>query len=253
MDREQYLDRIGYTGEASPTADVLGALQEAHLLAVPFENLDIQRGIKIVLATESLFDKIVTHRRGGFCYELNGLFHVLLLDIGFRTRIVSGRVFDAERNQFGAEFDHMALLVNVENRTWLVDVGFGDFSSRPLEFRLNEPREDATGMYLFQQRRGGNFMISRYSEKDREYIPQYAFSTAARRLQDFEAMCLYHQTSPESHFTRHTVCSIATATGRTTLTQDRLIVTAHGRREESAIGNEREFRRVLLEHFRIML
>ncbi len=107
----------------------------AHLLSVPFENLSIHwRGIHwrepIILGDEALFEKIVRRRRGGFCYELNGLFAALLRELGFSVKMLSAEVADAEGN-FGPPFDHMALLVTLEDR-WLADVGFGDSFREPL-------------------------------------------------------------------------------------------------------------------------
>ena len=78
-----YLERIGYDGPLAPTAETLRRLHVAHLLAVPFENLSIHAGEAVVLDDESLFDKVVRRRRGGFCYELNGLFAALLRSVGF--------------------------------------------------------------------------------------------------------------------------------------------------------------------------
>src|SRR5262245_27861823 len=119
---DAYLGRIGYTGSRAPTLEVLRALHRAHLYAVPFENLDIHAGRRIVLDQDALFQKVVTHRRGGFCYELNGLFAALLRKLGFDVTLLSGRVHND--GGFGPEYDHMTLLVKLDGR-WLADVGFG--------------------------------------------------------------------------------------------------------------------------------
>src|SRR5579859_3200412 len=86
---KSYLRRIHYTGSLEPTYQTLAALQEAHLLAVPFENLDISLGREIILDEAALFHKIVEQRRGGFCYELNGLFASLLRALGFKVTMLS--------------------------------------------------------------------------------------------------------------------------------------------------------------------
>ena len=75
MNRELYLKRIKFTGKAIPTMEVLAQLQKAHLLAVPFENIDIHTNRKIDLNVDNIYQKIVLNNRGGFCYELNGLFY----------------------------------------------------------------------------------------------------------------------------------------------------------------------------------
>src|SRR5215207_11196611 len=110
MDIQAYLRRIHYRGDLTPTATTLRELHRAHLLAVPFENLDIHLGRPIVLDQDALFDKIVTRRRGGFCYELNGLFALLLRELGFEVTLLAAGVARADGG-FGPEFDHLTLLV----------------------------------------------------------------------------------------------------------------------------------------------
>ena len=236
-----------------PTLEVLTALQEAHLLSVPFENLDIHLGKRIVLDPALLFDKIVMMKRGGFCYELNGLFHLLLQEAGFQVTLAMGRVYDRKRDAYGPEFDHMLVLAEIDGQSWLVDVGFGDFSMHPLRITLNAPLNDINGTFVIERHDDEYLRVSRLSAEEGRYVPEYLFSAAERRLPDFTEMCLHHQTSGDSHFTRRRVCSIATSTGRITLTDDRLIVTERGVRTETTISGEPEFRRVLVERFNIVL
>ncbi|UCH26235.1 MAG: arylamine N-acetyltransferase, partial [Trueperaceae bacterium] len=123
MEVKHYLERIGYRGPVDVSARTLASLQRAHLHTVPFENLDVCLGREIVLEPAALYDKIVVRRRGGFCYELNGLFAWLLTELGFEVTLLSARVF-GERG-LGPEFDHLTLRVDL-SEPWLVDVGFGD-------------------------------------------------------------------------------------------------------------------------------
>src|SRR6476660_7309603 len=116
MDVQAYLRRINYHGEQAPTAAVLRDLHRAHLLAVPFENLDIHLGRPIVLDQAALFDKIVRRRRGGFCYELNGLFGLMLRQLGFDVTLLAAGVARADGG-FGPEFDHLTLLVRIPAET----------------------------------------------------------------------------------------------------------------------------------------
>lgn len=95
MNIEAYLHRIHYNGSLEPTFQLLSVLQEAHLLAVPFEILDIHLGRKILLEEEALFHKIVEQQRGGFCYELNGLFALLLRTLGYKVTMLSAGVAHA--------------------------------------------------------------------------------------------------------------------------------------------------------------
>ena len=144
MKVEAYLDRIGYQGPREPTADALRQLHQAHLLNVAFENLDIQLDRSIVLSLSSLYKKVVLHRRGGFCYELNGLFGWLLKQLGFSVKKLSARVFEGD--QLGSEFDHLILMIQLKER-WIADVGFGDSFLEPLPLDSEEERVQSGGAY----------------------------------------------------------------------------------------------------------
>ncbi len=248
-----YLDRIEFRGNPEPTLHALRSLQHLHLLHVPFENLDIHLGVPIVLDLERFYEKIVLNGRGGFCYELNGLFYSLLVALGFDARMISARVYDASCGTYGSDFDHMSILVRIGDAKWIADVGFGDFSMHPLKFVLNTPLMDLAGQFLIEEDSPEHFRISRYSAEQGVYVPEYLFSTHRRQLSDFTEACRYQQTSPESHFTKKMMCSMATPTGRTTLTNDKLIITENGRRSEKPVSNRQEFERVLKACFDISL
>ncbi len=219
----------------------------AHLKAVPFENLDIQLGRPIGLDQERLFEKIVARRRGGFCYELNGLFAQLLRSLGYDVTLLSARVAGKEQ-KLGPEFDHLALLVDVEG-PWLADVGFGDCFLEPLRLQDGyESVQAGVGYQLLSH--DGDWALMRRKQKDAEWQLQYVFTLIPRKLQDFAEMCVWHQTSPDSHFTRTTVCTRVTEFGRITLSDDRLIVTERGTRTERQVAAD-ERRRVLLNDFGI--
>jgi N-hydroxyarylamine O-acetyltransferase len=219
------------------------------MLAVPFENLDIHLGRPIVLSLAAFYDKIVRRRRGGFCYELNGLFAWLLEELGFPVVMLSARVFDAARP--GPEFDHLVLLIEMEERV-IADVGFGDSFLEPLRLDATEEVEVEQHGSSYRLRK---FDADRIVERRRESLwePQYVFSLTPRKLVDFGAMCEWQQTSPDSHFTRRVVCSLATPDGRVTLADNRLIVTAAGRREERQVAGENDYRAALMSLFGIDL
>lgn len=245
MDIAAYLARLAYTGPTGPSPATLAALHLAHLFAVPFENLDIGRR-PIVLEEAAFFEKIVQRRRGGFCYELNGLFAALLRELGFRVTLVSGRVATAAGG-FGAEFDHLALVVELDER-WLLDVGFGDSFLEPLRLDSRDATVQGKREYRIDEVDGELVLLRR----ETEWKTQYRFSVEARALADFSGMCVYHQTSPESGFTRRSTCSIATESGRVTLSGDRLIVTRDSVRDERPVA-EAEKAALLREHFGVVL
>lgn len=122
VDSARYLERINYHGSREPILPNLQALHEAHMLAMPFEDLDIPLGRAIVLNEAFLWTKIVEHHRGGFCYELNGLFALLLRTLGFQVDMLSAAAARSTGG-FGPDFDHLTLLVHLE-QDWLADVGF---------------------------------------------------------------------------------------------------------------------------------
>jgi len=155
MDTKTYLERIHYKGLLNPTIETLRELQLSHLLSIPFENLSIHAQEPILLEEDSLFDKIVHHQRGGFCYELNGLFASLLRQLGFNVTMLSAGVAKAD-GRFGPDFDHMSLMVLLEDR-WLVDVGFGDSFRQPL---LMDRRDvQVQGKRSYQIGDDGNHLI----------------------------------------------------------------------------------------------
>jgi N-hydroxyarylamine O-acetyltransferase len=306
-----YLERIHYHGSLEPTAETLRALQVAHLLTVPFENLSIHARQPIVLDDDALFTKIVANRRGGFCYEANGLFAALLRALGFEVAMLSAQVANAE-GEFGPDFDHMTLMVTPPgstdfSRRWLVDVGFGDSFLEPL--MLDERGEQmqrsrayqiiSNGSYLLLMQRDDGDLIQRDEGHSNEKagvqresaqgeeggistpagLPRrgprlapandqlkalYRFTLQPHEYADYAEMCRYHQTSPDSHFTRSRICSRATLhgqiAGRITLSDRRLITTSksgahqpHQTRQERTLQSEAEYADVLREQFGIVM
>ena len=247
MNIGDYLERIGYHGSREPTRETLRVLHRAHMLSVPFENLDIHLNHAIELSLPLLYDKVVHRRRGGFCYELNGLFGWLLERLGFTVTLLSARVFNG--TQPGAEFDHLLLLVELDEPL-IVDVGFGDSFQEPLRLSIREGIMQYDDAFRITASDTGK-VLERL--KKNIWEPQYVFSLTPHYLSEFSAMCHYQQTSPDSHFTQKTICSLATTEGRITLSGDRLIVTTGGQREEHEVADEQAYRRLLKDHFGIEL
>ena len=244
-----YLQRIGYTGSRQPTAETLRNLHRAHMLSVPFENLDISLGRKIVCEEESFLRKIVEQRRGGFCYELNGAFAALLRELGFKVTMLSARV-PRDDGSSSPEFDHLALRIDLEE-PWLADVGFGDLFNGPLRLDIGrEQEQDGRKFRIVEQ--DGRLQLDR-TEPDGSWKGQYSFTLVPRRLDEFAPMCHYHQTSPESPFTRKKVCSLATPDGRITVSDRRLIITRNNEKQERPLNSEDEWQSALQEYFGVVL
>jgi N-hydroxyarylamine O-acetyltransferase len=244
---DEYLARIGVARPASPDLQALRDLQAAHLLAVPFENLSIHLGEPIVLDQAALVAKVVRMHRGGFCYELNGAFAGLLTALGFRVSLLSARVFGADQ-RYGPPFDHLTLRVDLAE-PWLVDVGFGRFAMRPLRLAFAGDQPDAGGTFRVADSPSGHgdFDIFRDGE------PAYRVDPRSRALDDFAPTCWWQQTFPGSHFRQSLTCSIATGSGRVTLSGDRLIVTENGHREERTLTSDAEILAAYHRYFGIAL
>lgn len=250
MDTHRYLQRIHYAGAVNPDVQTLHGLQLAHLLTVPFENLDIGLKRPIRLDEESLWNKIVFNNRGGFCYEVNGLFASLLREIGFDVTYLNARDYHEDDDTFGIDFDHLTLLVRVPNEStrWLVDVGWGDTFTQPLDMDNPSWQEQRLRAYRLEPFRDGFQLWQRgyHGEIER----QYYFDLAPRQFPaEYQATCLYHQTSPQSIFTRKQIVSRLTENGRVSLDHDRLIITTNGQREEHPFSSEAEYQQLLEEHF----
>jgi N-hydroxyarylamine O-acetyltransferase len=253
MDKGPYLTRLAFSGPVGPDLLSLRNLQLAHMLSVPFENLDIGLGRPIQLAEQALWSKIVLDRRGGFCYELNGLFAWLLNRIGFEITYLDGRVFDREGKP-GIDFDHLALMVRIpgSSRRWLADVGFGDSFTCPLD--MEDSGVQVQGLRAYRLEKGADGYVVWQRDYDGSWERQYFFDLQPRKFpSDYEAACHYHQTSPLSSFTRGSIISRATPDGRVSLEERRLIITRNGRREERPVDSREDYDLLLKEQFGVIL
>ena len=253
MNLTAYLNRIQYSGSVNPDVQTLQGLHRAHMLHVPFENLDIGLKRPILLSEEALWNKIILQGRGGFCYELNGMFARLLREIGFDTTYLNARVYNRE-GKLGIDFDHLALLVQVPGQPgrWLADVGFGDSFNEPLRFDSPEIQEQGLRAYRLEPTLDGYSTWQRNYDGTWERL--YYFDLLPRRFpEEYEAGCTYHQISPQSSFTQGNIISRATPEGRISLEQGWVILTKNGKRTEQVINNKKEYIALLGQYFDITL
>ena len=243
----QYLQRIQVNKTENLSYSFLSKLHEQHLFTIPFENLDIANGKKIVLEENRIYEKIVVCGRGGYCYELNGLFCWLLRSLGFTVSMVSARVYKPKKDTFTPEFDHMVLLVDLE-RTFLVDVGFGDSFRKPIALPDGKS-EDISGSYRLSSSAFGqdSYILQKKDKNDWQAV--YSFTKLPRMLKDFEEMNAFNQTSPESHFTQQNICSIATENGRVSLSDDFLTITDGNSKRKISVISQEDFKQKLRDHF----
>ncbi|MFA3783432.1 arylamine N-acetyltransferase [Melioribacteraceae bacterium 4301-Me] len=246
MNTQDYLKRINVSETREPSLEFLSELQLKHLYAIPFEDLDIPNRARISLDLEKIYNKIIPTKRGGFCYELNGLFHWLLTNLGFNVDMLSARVYNHSWKRLGPEFDHMTLLVHLKE-DYLVDVGFGDSFRKPIQM----PRgivSDISGTYRVN---GSNKNYAVEKLEKGMWTLLYSFTIIPRLLSDFEEMCNFQQDSPTSIFRTRMLCSKATETGRITLSDTSLTIKKGKEKIKVEIKTKEEFYKYLNEYFEI--
>jgi N-hydroxyarylamine O-acetyltransferase len=247
MDLDAYFRRIGYHGGREPTLETLRGMVRAHFYNVPFENLDIARGVRIEVDGAVNYAKVVGAGRGGFCLEVTGLFARVLRQMGYRVDVLrAGVIADGQPS---TQLGHMALIVHLDER-WIVDVGFGGRIAAPL--RLEERGEQrAEGRTYVVENDGDHWSVT-CSEP---WTPAmtYVFTLRPTEFSELHEVCDWLQTSPDSRFTRGDVVSLATPTGRKTFAGKRLSIAVGDTREEREITSEDERAEVLREHFGIRL
>jgi N-hydroxyarylamine O-acetyltransferase len=242
-----YLDRIGVTGPAAGDAAGLRTLHQAHQRTVPFENLSIHLAEQISLDEPDLIDKIVRRRRGGFCYELNGAFALLLEALGAQVSRVGARVHGEAG--LSPPLDHLALVVRPADGTgpWLADVGFGSHSDYPLRLDDRNDQDDPAGRFRLADAGEGDIDVLKDGK------PQYRLETRAVSLADCVPTCWWQQTSPLSHFTQSTICSRLTPGGRVSISGRLLIQTEHGTRTEQQLDTDDALLAAYRDHFGVVL
>ena len=244
---DAYLRRIGADRPRRPDLSALTELHRRHLLAVPFENLDIHTGGRNELDRAAVFAKVVDRRRGGWCFELNSLFAALLGAIGFEVELLAARVA-RDDGTFGQPFEHLALRVRLEGEPapLLADVGFGEAFMKPVPMVADRLHDD--GEHSVRLVDGIDGWVYE-DDRDGSWRPRYTFAGRSHPLDAFRPMSDWLQTSPESHFTQQQICSLATERGRVTLSNDRLIVRVDGQRTEETVKTVDDRILVLHERF----
>jgi N-hydroxyarylamine O-acetyltransferase len=256
FDLNAYLERIGLRGPLATSLDTLATVQWAHLQTVPFENLEIRPlHREIRLDDASLFDKIVNRRRGGFCYELNGLLSQALEAIGFGATIVSVQ-FVHDDATLSPLFDHMALIVSVpgEQDRFVVDVGAGSTApARPLRLVDGHAEYHPETRLWYRLRRHEDAWQMDVRDADSEWKANNQFTEIPRAIPDFSERCRYQYEAPDSHFTQGPICSKNIFGGRLSVSGRQFIRTVDGVRTEHDLSGNEEFESVLRELFGIDL
>jgi N-hydroxyarylamine O-acetyltransferase len=225
FDVDRYLARLGYEGRRDPSLVGLADLHLAHLEHVPFENLHVFHRIGVGTGVDWSYSKIVEQRRGGWCFELNGCFAELLRRLGYTVELLSCRTFEPDTGGLSDDFDHLTLLVHLDDAAWLVDVGWGDCALRPLPVETGEYETRPRPTRIEANAR--TVCLIELVERDGAgsvWELQYEASRQPRQLADFAARSTYLQTTPGLSWTTKPLVTRATSAhgGRVTLHRDRL-------------------------------
>lgn len=252
IDLDAYFERIGYTGERTPTLETLRAIHARHPRAIAFENLDplLKRPARLDL--ESLEQKMVRDGRGGYCYEQNLLFSHVLQALGFRVAGLKAAVLWNAAEDDVPPRTHMLLRVDLDEGPYIADVGFGGLTQTgPL--RLEPDTEQATPHEPFRLMRAGDDWVMQAKLRD-EWRALYRFDLQEQVPRDYEITNWYYSTNPDSLFVTGLMVARAAADRRYALLNNELA--AHhlnGGTDRRVLTSAAEMREVLERDFRLVL
>ena len=246
---DRYLARLNYSGVVEPTEDRLEALHRAQYFTIPFENFDILLGREISLEPEALFDKLVARPRGGYCFELNGLFLMALKAFGFDARPLLARVHLAG---IPSGRGHQIALVTLHGRQWITDVGFGNHNLRaPLPLELDQPK--TRDGFTFRFRDAGNFGTMLQYLAGGGWQDLYSFDLGHVYPADIAYGNYYTSTNSNSFFTFVRVAALPVPGGMITLFNNTLKTLSAEKEQEQELPEGQAYLDALKTHFGIEL
>jgi N-hydroxyarylamine O-acetyltransferase len=249
FDKEAYLDRLDLPTEVAVSEEGLEQLHRAHVYSIPFENFDILLGKCLNLSTEALFEKLILNPRGGYCFELNGLFLFALLAFGFDACPLMARVH-LTGQPTGRE--HQLSLVNLNNRQWIADVGFGVNGLRaPIPYEMNRVENQNGQAYRLVDH--GPFGTMLQVEEDGKWQNLYSFDLGYVCKSDIEQANYYTETNPNSFLTFTRVATMPHETGRISLMDFTLRKISGSNVEVVKLNPGQEYLDALARHFGIRI
>lgn len=251
MELQKIRERIQYTGEFSPSYEVLERLQKHFLLNVPFENLDIHLNIPLDYSPAYVYNKIVERNRGGLCYENNSLFYDILKAVGFQVHFISSEMYKGLPLKNDYNHMHMALAVHLDQNIYLVDVGNGKAFGSPIPLLHTSISKGEDGDYyvdIFQD------MKALYLKNSTGMTaPRYVFNLDFKKRSDFRLACNFIETSPESVFRKGTLATLYQENERITLTGNKLVTTKNENKTINSISSKKELKATLEGIFNLYL
>ncbi len=216
---DDYLKRIRYAGSAEPTIETLTGIMRAQLQSIPFENLDVQAGKIVSMVPEDIVKKIIYSGRGGYCYEVNGLFTMALAGLGFSFDLIGARpMFYPQRRPK----THVVLVVNIDNQRWLCDTGFGSFGLRaPIGLhQLGQVIRQDNETFALDKNERDEFVLKALVKG--EWANQFGFDLQPMEWIDFSLANYYNSTHPDAIFVKQYLVMKQHAQGRTLLSGSQL-------------------------------
>jgi N-hydroxyarylamine O-acetyltransferase len=208
MNLDAYLARIGLKTRPAPTLEGLRTLHRAHLLAIPYENIDVQLGRPVTIERPAIFEKIVGRGRGGWCYEMNGILGWALAELGFDVTRATGAVVRSLKGEM-SEGNHLVLRVELPEGIYLADVGFGDGPRDPIPVAVGAFESNG---FVFSLARVDDTWW-RFSNDPRGGAPNFDFNLAPADESMLADRCEFLQTSPKSPFVQNLVAQRHTPEG----------------------------------------
>jgi len=247
FDLEEYLERIGYSGAIDPTAMVLEGLHRAQCYTIPFENFDIVMGRDISLAPDMLVKKLVRKPRGGYCFELNGLFYLALKAIGFDVQRILGRIHVTDTPTGRG---HQLALVTIDERQWIADVGFGHPGIRsPIPFKREW--ETIHDNHTFRLMDAGRYGTMLQTLENHEWRNLFSFDLETVCDGDIEYGNYFNTTHPNSFFNSGRLAALPLKTGVVTLYNDMFTKAINKKEEVVLLKDTRTYLDVLKMSFGI--
>lgn len=239
-----YLIRIGYSGETHPDLSTLTALMSAQLQSIPFENTEVQVGRIPSLTPEDITTKIVTNHRGGYCYEVNGLFAMALTAIGYKWYFAGARpMFYPSRRPK----THLVVIVTIEGKHYLCDTGFGGYGLREPITVVDGDIAEQCGDRFRITLHDGEFVLSSWVNE--AWAPQYGFALVPQEWIEFSLANYFNATHPDTIFTQKKLAVMQTPNGRKILVDNLLKVIENGVVREESI----EYSQGLSEHYNLSM
>jgi N-hydroxyarylamine O-acetyltransferase len=249
-DLDTYFDRIGFWGSTAPTVDTLERLLRAHAFTIPFENLAVWLRVPIRLDLASIADKLVARRRGGYCFEHNTWLAAVLARLGYAVTPLAGRIRWQTRDVLPRT--HMALLVTLDGRPWLVDGGFGGAGpTGPL--RLEEPEAQQQEIDRYRVRTAGDLGEILQVQLGDEWADVYSFTREPQLPADYEMANHFTQTYPHTRMTTISLVTLPFAGGRKILVNHELTIRDRQGRPTTRHVTDDELPSVLAHEFGLRL